>query len=63
MTPEEKAIIKEKLTEVAEILYQNTPNEAMGTFEAVELSVRKHLLETISPEIGNFFSTQQEEIK
>lgn len=63
MTPEEQAIVKEKLAEVAEILYKNTPPEAMRTFETVELSVRKHLLETVSPEIGNFFFNQQEGTK
>ena len=63
MTPEEQAIVKEKLGEVAEILYKNTPSEKLSTFETVELSVREHLLETVAPEVGNFFSNQQEETK
>ena len=53
MTPEEQAIIQEKLREVAEILYKNTPSEKLTTFETVELSLREHLLETVAPEIGN----------
>ena len=61
MTPEEQSIVKEKLREVAEILYNNTPSEELSTFETVELSVRGHLLDTVAPEVGNFFSTQQEE--
>ena len=63
MTPEEQTIVKEKLGEVAEILYKNTPAEKLSTFETVELSVREHLLETLAPEVGNFFSNQQEETK
>jgi hypothetical protein len=33
MTPEEKAIIEEKLKEVAEILYKNTPEQELDTVE------------------------------
>jgi hypothetical protein len=61
MTPEEQAIVNKKLTEVAEILYKNTPSEELKTFETVELSVREHLLKTVAPEIGNFFFTTLEE--
>ena len=60
MTPEEQALVQTKLREVAEILYNNTPPEALRTFETIELSVREHLLETVAPEIGNFFAIQQE---
>ena len=63
MTPEEQAIVKDKLREVAEILYRNTPTAKLKTFETIELSVREHLLETVAPEIGNFFVIQQEVIK
>ena len=40
MTPEEQAIVQEKLREVAEILYKNTPAESLETFETVELRYR-----------------------
>ncbi len=63
MTPEDKAIIEKKLTEVAKILYKNTPDEKLDTFETIELTVREHLLDTVAPTIGNFFATQQEEKK
>jgi Trp operon repressor len=63
MTPEEQAIVKDRLREVAEILYKNTVPEELKTFETIELSVREHLLETVAPEIGNFFSAQQGETK
>lgn len=61
MTPEEKALVARKLNEVAEILYNNTPDGELKTFETIELSVREHLLETVAPKIGEFFSAQQQE--
>ena len=63
MTPEEQKVVQQKLKEVAEILYKNTPSEELKTFERIELSVREQLLETVAPTIGNFFVIQQEEIK
>ncbi len=53
MTPEEQAIVEEKLKELAEILYRNTFTVELKTFESIELSVRDHLLKTVAPEIGN----------
>ncbi len=61
MTPEEQAIVEIKLKEVAEILYKNTPDEELNSFETIELSVREHLLKTVAPKIGEFFCTQQGE--
>lgn len=59
MTPEEKSTIDQKLREVAEILYNNTPREELATFETIELSVREHLLWKVAPKIGEFFLTKQ----
>ena len=61
MTPEEQSIVDRKLKEVAEILYKNTSDEELNTFETIELSVRDHLLKTVAPKIGEFFSIQQQE--
>ena len=61
MTPEEQSIVDQKLKEIAEILYKNTPDDALNTFETIELSVRDHLLESVAPKIGEFFSIQQQE--
>jgi hypothetical protein len=52
MTPEEQSIVDQKLKEVAEILYNNTPDEELNTFETIELSVRDHLLKRVAPKIG-----------
>jgi hypothetical protein len=59
MTPEEQLTIDQKLREVAEILYNNTPHEELATFETIELSVRDHLLGKVAPKIGKFFSAKQ----
>ena len=61
MTPEEQTKVDQKLKEIAEILYNNTPDEELATFETIELSVRGQLLETVAPKIGEFFSIQQQE--
>jgi hypothetical protein len=61
MTPKEQTTVAQKLKEVAEILYNNTPGEELNTFETIELSVRDHLLKTVAPTIGEFFSIQQQE--
>ena len=49
MTPEEPEIVQQKLREVAEILYNNTPSKKLETFETVELSIREHLINNSSP--------------
>ncbi len=61
MTPEEQATVNQKLKEVAEILYKNTSDQELASFESIELSVREHLLETVAPRIGEFFFIQQQE--
>jgi hypothetical protein len=61
MTPEQQTIVNQKLKEIAEILYNNTPDEELNTFETIELSVRDHLLKTVAPKIGEFFFIQQQE--
>lgn len=63
MTPEEQSTIDQKLKEVAEILYSNTPGEELETFETIELSLREHLLGKVAPKIGEFFLTKQGEVK
>ena len=63
MTPEEQAKVNQKLREVAEILYKNTPDEELADFETIELSVRGQLLKTVAPKIGEFFSVKQGKVK
>lgn len=55
MTPEEQKLIEKNLAEVAAILYKYTSAEELSDFEKVELSVRKQVLEKVTPQIGSFF--------
>ncbi|AFY82281.1 hypothetical protein Oscil6304_2670 [Oscillatoria acuminata PCC 6304] len=48
--------LKYHLREVAKLLKEETPNEKLQNFEPIELAARKHILETVEPEIGTFFS-------
>jgi hypothetical protein len=59
MTPEELYELNQALKTIPRILYKNTPSEGLQDFEAVELAVRDHMLETVGPELGNFFDPQQ----
>ena len=55
MTPEETKELQAHLEAAAAILFKNTPAEQLQDFESIERSVRGHLLEQVSPQIGNFF--------
>ncbi|MDV2997223.1 MAG: hypothetical protein N4J56_006928 [Chroococcidiopsis sp. SAG 2025] len=44
---------------IAALLYDEAAPEQLATLEGIEAAVRGHILEHISPEIGNFLSQQQ----
>lgn len=44
---------------IAVLLYDETSPEQPTTLEGIEAAVRGHILEHVSPEIGNFLSQQQ----
>lgn len=46
--------------EIAAILYRNTPKESLTSLEGIEQSVRQHMLERVSPEVGVFLSQPQQ---
>ena len=56
MTPEETKELQAHLQAAAAILFKNTPAEQLQDFESIERCVRDHLLEQVSPQIGNFFT-------
>jgi hypothetical protein len=58
MTPEEAQTVQAHVEAIAVILYANTDPESIKTLEGIELSVRRHMLETVSPQIGVFLSAQ-----
>lgn len=44
---------------IAALLYDETAPEQLTTLEGIETAVRGHILEQVSPEIGNFLSSEQ----
>jgi hypothetical protein len=44
MTPEEAQILKAHADEIAAILYRNTDPETLNSLEAIEQTVRQHML-------------------
>ncbi|NJN57205.1 MAG: hypothetical protein HC879_06740 [Leptolyngbyaceae cyanobacterium SL_5_9] len=56
MTPEEVERLKICSQEIAEILYRNTPEQELTELDGLEKSVRRQMLEHISPEIALFLS-------
>jgi hypothetical protein len=58
MTPEQEQELQSHVQKIAAILYQDTPSEQLTSLEGIEIAVRQHVLERISPEIGIFLSAQ-----
>ncbi len=44
---------------IAALLYEETAPEQLRTLEGIESAVRGHILEHVSPQIGQFLSQQQ----
>jgi hypothetical protein len=53
-----KAQIQAHARALAALLYEETEPEQVKTLAGIEAAVRGHLLEHVSPEIGNFLSQQ-----
>lgn len=58
MTPEDRQKLEERIEGIAQILYQNTPQEQLENFETIEITVRNEMLTKVAPRIGEFFLTQ-----
>jgi hypothetical protein len=54
MTPQEQQRLQACITEIAQILYNNTPKEKITTLEAIEKAVRQQMMEHVSPKIALF---------
>lgn len=54
MTPEEMARIKACSQELADILYRNTAASELNDLDGIEKSVRRQMLEHVSPEVALF---------
>jgi hypothetical protein len=58
MDADKKAQIQAHAQAIASLLYEETDPEQVKTLAGIEESVRKHVLEHVSPEIGNFLLQQ-----
>jgi hypothetical protein len=51
--------IQDHARAIAALLYDETAPEQLTTLEGIEVAVRGHILEHVSPEIGQFLLPQQ----
>lgn len=51
--------IQDHARAIAALLYEETAPEQLTTLEGIESAVRGHILEYVSPQIGQFLSQQQ----
>jgi hypothetical protein len=58
MDTDKQAQIKAHALAIASLLYDETAPEQLETLEGIEEAVRSHILEHVSPEIGNFLLAQ-----
>lgn len=58
MDADKKAQIQAHARALAALLYEETDPEQVTTLAGIEATVRGHLLEHVSPEIGIFLSQQ-----
>lgn len=61
MTPEEKQELTEHINAIGNILYKQAKPEQVETLAKIEETVRKQVLEHISPQIGIFLSDKEQE--
>ncbi len=58
MDADKKAQIQAHTRAIAALLYEETDPEQVQTLAGIEQAVRGHVLEHVSPEIGNFLLQQ-----
>jgi len=63
MTPQEEQRLRQAAETIADILYNNTPDEQLQDFEGIELSLRDHWLKTLGPELAQKFCQQHRDDK
>ena len=58
MTPVEAQRVQDCIQEIAGILYKNTPASELTSLESIEKSVRRQMLEQVSPQVALFLPLQ-----
>lgn len=59
MTPEDQARLEACTAEIAEILYRDSDPAELDSLEGIEQSVRRQMLEQVSPRVALFLSTDK----
>ena len=62
MTPSEKLELEACLRRASEILYKNSDTENLKNLEDLEITVRKKVLEEVSPKIAFFLSNKRQKL-
>ena len=63
MTPQEAEQVQVHIRALAAILYKDTPASELTNLETIEKSVRRQVLEHVSPHIALFLSNKLRESK
>jgi len=58
MTPEQQQAIQTYVEAISAILYADCEPESLKTLEDIELAVKERVLTHVTPQLGNFLSTQ-----
>lgn len=61
MTPEDAQKLQDYIQGIAEILYKNTDSSNLVSMEAIEKTVRRQMLENVSPKVAFFSSNKLQE--
>ena len=61
MTPEDTRKLQTHIRGIAEILYKNTDSSDLVSMEAIEKTVRRQMLENVSPQVAFFSSNKLRE--
>jgi len=59
MTPDKQERIKACIQELAALLYEETDKSKLIDLEGIEKTVRRQILEQVSPDIAIFLSNKQ----
>ena len=59
MTPEDQKRLEACAAEMAEILYRDSNREGLDSLEDIEQTVRRQMLEKVSPRVALFLSTSR----
>ena len=59
MTPEDQARLEACTAEIAEILYRDSDRAELDSLEGIEQTVRRQMLEQVSPRVALFLSTNK----